>query len=93
MVIMAQNEATNQMFYQDQDKTKKADSRWGKLWSKVSFTEHGRRAIRDKISPAANKALTFTEEAVKKGLQLSKGAAKVGNKVLSKTTRALTRSL
>ncbi|HBB04624.1 TPA: hypothetical protein DCZ39_07175 [Patescibacteria group bacterium] len=66
MVIMAQNEATNQVFYQDQDKTKKADNFRGKLWNKISFAENGRAAIRDKISPTVNKALTFTEEAVKK---------------------------
>lgn len=66
MVIMAQNEATNQVFYQDQDKSKKADSRRGKLWSKISFAENGRKAIRDRVAPTVNKALTFTEEAVKK---------------------------
>lgn len=66
MVLMSQNEATNQVFYQDQDKSKKADSRRGKLWGKIKFTENGRAAIRDRIGPVANKALTFTEEAVKK---------------------------
>jgi len=83
MVIMAQNEATNQVFYQDQDPTKKADSFRGRLRSKVSFVENGRKAIRDKISPTVNKIGTFGEEAVKKSLQLTAGIAKVGNKVLS----------
>ena len=76
MVIMAQNEATNQVFYQDQDKSKKSDSRRGKLRGKISFAENGRKAIRDRIGPTANKALTFTEEAAKKGLLLSKHIAK-----------------
>lgn len=84
MVIMAQNEATNQVFYQDQDKSKKADSFRGKLWNKISFTENGRMAIRDRVGPIANKALTFVEEAAIRGAKLTAGLAKVTNKVVSK---------
>jgi len=87
MVIMAQNEATNQVFYQDEDQDKKADSRRGKLRGKISFAENGRKAIRDRMGPTANKALTFTEEAVKKGLLLSKHITKWGTKIGAKVAR------
>jgi len=90
MVVMAQNEATNQVFYQDQDKSKKADNRRGKLWGKVSFAENGRKAVRDWVSPKATKILTLTEEAAIKSAQLSKLAAKGINKVGSKVARGAT---
>jgi hypothetical protein len=66
MVIMTQNEATNQVFYQDKNKDNKPDNRWGKLRHKVSTVELGRKTIRDRMSPTAHKALSFTEEALKK---------------------------
>jgi hypothetical protein len=66
MVVMLQNEATNQVFYQDQNKAVKRESRFGKIMRRISFAEKGREAIRDRVAPTVNKALTFTEEVVKK---------------------------
>lgn len=90
MVIMAQNSATNQVFYQDKDRTKKADSRRGKLWGKVSFAENGRKAVSDRVSPKAKKICAFTEEAAIKTAQLGKLTAKGLNKAGSKIGRAAT---
>jgi hypothetical protein len=70
MVIMFQNQATNQVFYQDHKKDVKRDSRYGKLTNKISLAERFREKARDRVSPKAKKILTLTEEVAKKSLQL-----------------------
>ncbi len=66
MIVMAQNQATNQMFYQDKNQFNERERRYGKIFRRIRFTEHGREAVRDAIAPAANKALQLTEMATKK---------------------------
>ena len=89
MVIMAQNEASNEIFYQDKNKNKKGDNRWGKLRHKVETAELGRQAVREKITPAVNKTLTLAEETIKKWLKLTAGLTKTANRVGSRATKWL----
>ena len=92
MIVMAQNQATNQMFYQDKNQFNERERRYGKIFRRIRFAEHGREAVRDAIAPTANKALQLTEMATKKWLQLTSGTVKVANTVASKSVRWLTRA-
>jgi hypothetical protein len=93
MVLMFQNQATNQVFYQDHKKDVKRDSRYGKVTNRIALAERFREGFRDRLSPKAKKILTLTEETAKKSLQLGAGGLKLGNKVGSKITRGTTRGL
>lgn len=65
MIIMAQNESSNVMFYHDADPFADKRTRMKRLSEAVAGAEAGREAVRDAISPAANKFLRFGEGAVK----------------------------
>lgn len=83
MIIMAQNESTNTMFYDDKNifthDPKGLQKFAGKLWR----TEMARTAVRDVVSKPANTFFRLGEGALRLG---TKGA----NKIISKTGRATT---
>ncbi len=85
MVIMSQNGATNMMFYGDKDPFKKTESRMDRLAQLVGRAEVGRNAVREKIKKPVKTVGTIAEWALRKG-------AKITNKVVSNTGRALTRA-
>lgn len=93
ILVMAQNQATNQMFYQDKNQfNEREERRYSKIFRRIRFAEDGRKAVRDAIAPTANKALQLTEIATKKWLQLASGTVKVTNTVASKWVRWVTRA-
>ena len=92
MIVMAQNQATNQMFYQDKNQFKERERRYGKIFRRIRFAEYGREAVRDAIAPTANKALQLIEIWVKQWLKAASGTAKLTNTVASKTIRWITRA-
>lgn len=85
MVIMAQNESTNIMFYHDKDPFQKKEGLLTRLSKLVGRVEVGRLAVRQTISKPLNTVLRLSEGAT--GLTL-----KAGNKIVSNTGRLLTRA-
>lgn len=83
MIIMAQNESTNMMFYEDQNPFLHKEKGIKRLAKNISRTEHGREAVRDSISKPANTFLRFGEGALRMG-------AKATNKIISNTGRLAT---
>lgn len=83
IIIMAQNEAKNSMFYTDKNMFEKKPGRRQRFANVVSRAERGRIEVKNAISKPLNSFLRLTEGAVRLGL---KGA----NKVVSNTGRFAT---
>jgi|GEM_PF-5449049 len=83
LIIMAQSEATNTMFYHDKEVFAQKEGGMQRISKAVSRAELGREAVRDAISPAANTFLRLGEGAVKSLTKFGFGMAKPMNKVVS----------
>lgn len=92
MIIMAQNESSSMMFYQDSDPFAEKRTRMKRFSQTVSRAESGREAVRDAISPTANKLFRFGEGALKGATKLAFGAVKPLNKIISGTGKAASRT-